>query len=278
MTVYADMHVHTNHSDGTQTIDQVMKRAADLGIHTVAVTDHDTVDTWEEVRSSAAAHGIQTVRGVEMSCYDESVHKKIHVVGLWLGEDVSAVQRLCEHTLVCRDHYHKTLVLELAKKGYPLDYDRVREIAPFGVVFKIHLFQALMERYPESMSVKRYRELFAGKTTYEVDRQMGYTPIAEGIAAIREAGGLPVIAHPCEYDNYDEIPAYVELGLQGIEVSHPSMKEEDYPRTRSLARHFNLAQSGGSDYHDPDLTPWFGRYGLTAHEFAELEARALSRI
>ena len=60
MTVYADMHVHTNHSDGTQTIDQVMKRAADLGIHTVAVTDHDTVDTWEEVRSSAAAHGIQT--------------------------------------------------------------------------------------------------------------------------------------------------------------------------------------------------------------------------
>lgn len=269
---FADMHVHTDHSDGTQPIEQVLEDARACGLRAVAITDHDTVSHWDEVRRVSERLGIEPVRGVELSCYDDRVRKKIHIVGLWLGDEVPHVAALCEHTLTCRDRYHRTLVEELRGRGYDITCEEVEREAPYGLIFKMHLFKALVKKYPDEMTPARYRELFAGKTSYEVDQQMGYTPIAEGIAAIRADGGIPVIAHPCEYDNYDEIPDYVELGLAGIETCHPSMKEPDYPRTRELAERFGLARSGGSDYHDPRLTPYLGKFGLTEDEFQALKA------
>lgn len=271
---YADLHVHTDHSDGTQPIERVLADARDRGLRAVAITDHDTVSHWDEVRRVSEQLGIEPVRGVEMSCYDERVRKKIHVVGLWLGKEVPHVAALCEHTLTCRDRYHRTLVGELRDRGYDITCAEVEQEAPYGLIFKMHLFKALAKKYPDEMTPARYRELFAGKTAYEVDRQMGYTPIAEGIATIRADGGIPVIAHPCEYDNYDEIPDYVAWGLAGIEIRHPSMQEADYPRMRALAERFGLVRSGGSDYHDPRLTPYLGRFGVTEEEFAAAKRAA----
>ncbi len=270
MAYFADMHVHTDHSDGTQRIETVFAQAAAAGLAAVAITDHDTVDTWDEVRAAAAAHGVETLRGVELSCYDERVHKKIHIVGLGLGADVSHVAPLCAHTLGCRDAYHRKLVGELAERGYAISLEEVEAAAPYRYIFKMHLFAALKRKYPDEMTPARYRELFAGKTSEEVDAQMGYTPIDQGIEAIRADGGIAVIAHPCEYDNYDEIPAYVEMGLQGVEVRHPSMREADYPRCEELTRRFGLLRSGGSDYHDPALTPHLGKFGLFEGEYAAL--------
>lgn len=275
--VFADLHVHTDHSDGTQPLERVLRDARDRGIRVVAITDHDTVTHWDEVRRRSEELGIEPVRGVELSCYDDRVRKKIHVVGLWLGEEVPHVGPLCAHTLTCRDRYHRELVRELNERGYDITCEEVEREAPYGLIFKMHLFKALKKKYPDEMTPQRYRELFASKTSYEVDQQMGYTPIDEGITAIRADGGIAVIAHPCEYDNYDEIPDYVSWGLQGIEVCHPSMKDIDYPRTRELADRFDLLRSGGSDYHDPDLTPYLGRFGLDEEAYRELRARVARR-
>lgn len=82
--VYADLHVHTNHSDGTQEIRDVLMMAKAKGIQTIAITDHDTINHLDEVEQIGKKLGIRTIRGVEMSCYDEEVAKKIHVVGLWI--------------------------------------------------------------------------------------------------------------------------------------------------------------------------------------------------
>lgn len=271
--IYADLHVHTNHSDGTQDIPTVFEAARERGLKVVAIADHDTVNHWDEVRAAAENVGIQTVRAVEMSCYDERVCKKAHIVGLWLNDEAPHVAELCRETLRCRDAFHEKLVAELGEKGYPLSWQSVRDKALFGTVFKMHIFQALMEAYPEDMSMDRYRELFAGKTSKEVDAQMGYIPIAEGIRAIQADGGIAVLAHPCEYDNYDEIDDYVGWGLQGIEVTHPSMREDDYPRTLAFADRHGLLRSGGSDFHDFEMTPYLGSFGLTKAQFRELENR-----
>lgn len=274
--IYADLHVHTDHSDGMRTLDEVLDAVCTRGLRAVAITDHDTVTHWDEVRAASEARGIEAVRGVEMSCYDDAVRKKVHVVGLWLGPEVPHVKALCDQVLAGRNRYHRVLAAELAEKGYPIDYADVERRARFGTVFKMHLFQTLMATYPDEMSVGRYRELFAGKTAYEVDSQMGYPGVEEGIAAIRADGGIAVLAHPCEYDNYDEVEQYVGYGLQGVEVSHPSMKEADYPRTLELAERFGLARSGGSDFHDFELTPYLGDYGLDAEAFEALKAFAAS--
>lgn len=274
--VYADLHVHTNHSDGTQSIEDVFSLAQSKGIHTIAITDHDTVNHYQQVLLVANQYGIETIRGVEMSCYDDEAGKKVHVVGLWLNDQVPHVEKLCSDTLKCRDAYHHTLIELLNKKGYDISYEDAKAFSPYNIVFKIHIFLALMKKYPNDMSMSRYRELFAGPTSREVDRQMGYIDVQKGIEAIHADGGIAILAHPCEYGNYDEIEKYVGYGIDGIEISHPSMKKDDYSRTKKYAQHFHLLESGGSDFHDSQLTI-LGQYGLTKEQY-ELLRRKVHKL
>lgn len=270
--VYADLHVHTNYSDGTQNIDDVFRLAKVKGIHTIAITDHDTVFHYPKILAAAKKYEMETIRGVEMSCYDKDVCKKVHIVGLWLNNDVSHVEKLCQDTLKYRDIYHHTLIELLQQKGYDISYEDAKAFAPYNIVFKIHIFLALMKKYPNEMSISRYRELFAGPTSKDVDAKMGYININAGIEAIHQDGGIAILAHPCEYDNYDEIEKYVSYRLDGIEISHPSMKDDDYPRTLDYAKRFHLLESGGSDFHDPRLTI-LGEYGLTEEQYELLKRK-----
>ena len=134
----------------------------------------------------------------------------------------------------------------------------------------MHLFLAIVHKYPEYNDINKYRELFMSETSLDVDSKMGYIDIKEGIKAIREDGGIAIIAHPCEYKNYDEIEKYVSYGLQGVEISHPSMESEDYSLTQELANRFHLIRSGGSDFHNIHLTA-IGDFGLTKEQFYELK-------
>ena len=77
--VYADLHVHTNHSDGTKEIRDVLMMAKEKGIQRIAITDHDTIDHLDEVKRLGEELGIRTIRGVEMSCYDEDSYYRFMV-------------------------------------------------------------------------------------------------------------------------------------------------------------------------------------------------------
>lgn len=271
--IYADLHVHTAYSDGIHSIEDVVLLAKEKGIKVIAIADHDTIFHYDEIKKITKKHDIETVRAVEMSCYDFDVNKKVHVVGLWLNENPVHVEKLCNKTLQCRDAYHHTLIEELNQKGLDITYEEAKSYAPYNIVFKMHLFQAIVAKYPEYNDMKKYRFLFAGKTSLETDLQMGYIDIKEGIEAILKDGGIPIIAHPCEYDNYNEIGKYVEYGAKGIEVSHMSMKEEDYRLCNEYATKYNLLRSGGSDFHAKHLTV-MGKHGLTKEQFEDLKKRA----
>lgn len=274
--IYADLHVHTNHSDGVCEIADVISRAKEKGISVLAITDHDTVDHFDEIKKFGNDFNVDVIKGVEMSCYDYDVFKKVHVIGLWLNDDTPHVKKLCDETLRCRDNYHRELIKELAEKGYEITYEDAKKYSKYSIVFKMNIFQALKEKYPNEMTKERYKELFASKTSKETDLKMGYIPVKEGIKAIQEDGGIAIIAHPCEYDNYDEIEKYVGYGLQGIEINHSKMKEIDYKRTLELATRYNLVKSGGSDFHDPNYIK-FGEFGLTKEQYKELKKSSTNK-
>lgn len=268
--IYADLHVHTNHSDGVCEIREVLSRAKEKGIKAIAITDHDTVDQFDEIKKIGNELGIETIKGVEMSCYDKDVFKKVHIIGLWINDSTPNIKKLCDETLKCRNNYHKELIKELIKKGYDITYEDAKKYSKYSIVFKMNIFQALKEKYPNEMTKERYRELFASGTSKETDSKMGYIPVEEGINAIRKDGGIAIIAHPCEYNNYDEIEKYVGYGLQGIEVSHSKMKDIDYKKTLEIADKYNLVKSGGSDFHDPKFIK-FGECGLNEEQYIELK-------
>jgi len=268
--IYADLHVHTNHSDGICEISEIMKMAVKGGIKAIAITDHDTVNQFDEIKNYGNSMGIEVVKGVEMSCYDFDVFKKVHIVGLWINEKTPHIKELCDKTLRCRDQFHRELIGQLVKKGYKITYEDAKRYSKYNIVFKMNIFQALKNEYPFEMDEKKYKELFASKTSKETDLKMGYIPVKEGIKAIKEDGGISIIAHPCEYDNYSQIEKYVGYGLQGIEISHPEMREIDYKKTMDFAVKYSLAKSGGSDFHDP-AAACFGRFGLTKQQYEELK-------
>lgn len=268
--IYADLHVHTVYSDGIHSIEDTVKLAVENGIKVLAITDHDTVFHYDDVKRVCNHYGIETLRGVEMSCYDFEVNKKVHIVGLWLNDNPSHVEELCQNTLQCRDAYHHTLIKELNEKGLDISYEDAKKYAPYNIVFKMHLFQAIVEKYPEYNDMDKYRSLFAGQTSIYVDRQMEYIEVKKGIEAILKDGGIPVIAHPCEYNNYSEIEKYVNYGAKAIEISHMSMKEQDYLLCEEYAKKYNLLCSGGSDFHASHLTK-MGMHGLTKEQFKSLK-------
>ncbi|GEP66005.1 MULTISPECIES: PHP domain-containing protein [Clostridium] len=271
--IYADLHVHTNHSDGICEIAQVIAMAKEKGIQALAITDHDTVDQFDEIKKCGNRLNIDVIKGVEMSCYDYEVLKKVHIIGLWLNEDTPHIKKLCDETLRCRDNCHRDLINELIQKGYKITYEDAKKYSKYSIVFKMNIFQALKEKYPHEMTKERYRELFASKTSKETDSKMGYISVMEGIKAIKQDGGIAIIAHPCEYNNYAEIEKYVEYGLQGIEINHSKMKMIDYQKTLDLATKHNLVKSGGSDFHDPNFIE-FGQFGLTKQQYEELKHRS----
>ncbi|NMB18951.1 MAG: PHP domain-containing protein [Erysipelothrix sp.] len=264
--IYADLHMHSNYSDGILEIEEVLAKAKEAGIQVVAMTDHDITYHYERVYKAAKDFGLQAIKGVEMSCYDYDVYKKVHVVGLYLNDYTPHVDKYCEHTLAKRDAYHAQLIEELQEQGYDINYEDAKKFSKYSIVFKMNIFQALKEKYPEEMTPQRYKELFASQTSIETDMKMGYTDVKDGIQAILKDGGIPILAHPCQYDNYEEIDKYVSYGLQGIEISQNKMKEHDYPLTKEYAKKYQLIQSGGSDFHDPAIHS-FGTWGLTEEEF-----------
>lgn len=270
---YADLHIHTNHSDGVCEISDVLIDAKNHGLKVISITDHDTINHYDDIFTLAEKINIKVIKGVEMSCYDFDVFKKVHIIGLWLNKECPNIEKLCSNTLTCRDNYHKELISLLNKKGYDITYQDAKKYSKYSIVFKMNIFQALKEKYPEEMTPKKYKELFASQTSKETDMKMGYIPVDQGIRAILQDGGIPILAHPCEYNNYDEIGKYVQFGLKGIEINHSKMKEKDYPLVLYYANKYNLLKSGGSDYHNPELIT-FGKFGLEKNEFEELEYSA----
>lgn len=275
--MYADLHCHTIYSDGNSELEEVIALAKEKGIKKLAITDHDTIFHLDKAIEIGKKYGVDIIRGVEMSCYDFDVNKKIHVVGLFLNEKSPNVQALCENTLRCRDNFHRKMIEGFQAKGFDITYEDAKKYSPYNIVYKMHIFMALVEKYKDKIDVKKfYKENFILDNNIDIDRQMGYIDIKEGIAAIIKDGGIPIIAHPSEYQNFPELEKYIGFGAQGVEISHPAMNEEAVNTALDFASRFDLYKSGGSDYHGGKRLPMgmeLGCNGLTQEQFEEMEAK-----
>lgn len=267
---YADLHMHTSYSDGDYDIKEVIEMASKAGLKTIAITDHDRADHFEKIKEIGKNFDIRLIKGLEISAYDFESHKKVHIVGLFLKESTPEIDKLNTVTNKKREAYHISLLAELSKDGFDLDYDFVKTFAPNSIIYKSDIFWALKGKYPEEMEGKGFKDIFNEKTTDELAKTMGYIPVRDAIEAINKDAGLSILAHPQEYDNWDEIEKYVGFGLRAIEINHSRMKERDFERAREFAKKFDLLMSGGSDFHRLGRFE-LGDYGLNKDEFVKLE-------
>lgn len=267
-----DLHSHTYFSDGLYSPREVLLMAKAKGLTHIAITDHDTFYHIKDAHLHAKEIGIELINGIELSCYNFEKGKKVHIVGLFINDDAPHCEKLGNQVLEGRNRYHQKMIETLEEFGYYIDFQDAKHFSKSNTVFKMHLYQAMKDKYPE-INFETYKKIFFKKDTRSVDLEMNYCSVKDGIQAILDDGGIPILAHPPLYDSFEDVEEYISYGLQGIEVSHPDMNAYDCTLAHKIALENNLYVSGGSDFHMFDAVHELGFSGINEEQYARLLLR-----
>ena len=245
-----DLHLHSTHSDGTLTPAEIVSKAKSLGLTAVALTDHNTVSGLPAFLSEANRHGVTAIAGTELSTVYKG--KEVHLLGLFIPEEAfPAVTALTEDYLTRKEQSNRDLVDRLAKDGYGLDYDAIRNTTPDGNVNRALIAKALLAGgYVPSVKAAFDTLLGEGMGYYIPPERLDFFA---AIRFLRSIHAVPVWAHPLQYIEEstvrEALPEAVEAGLVGMEVMHSSYDEATTARAKAMADEFGLLYSGGSDFH-----------------------------
>lgn len=241
---HIDLHLHSTASDGTSAPEVVVQAARDAGLQALALTDHDTVEGIAAAREAAQAAGIELVPGVELSAY-EGVHE-IHILGLHLVQ-LEAMRNALTVFRSARRERAEGIVRLLNGLGVRITFDDVLAVAQDAAIGRPHIARALVENgWAMDLRDAFDRYLGAGRPAYLDKRRI---TIPEAIELIHRCGGIAVLAHPGPEGTHERIARLAAMGMDGVEVIHPSHAPDDRVRLLALTKELNLVPSGGSDSH-----------------------------
>ncbi len=271
-----DLHTHTTASDGCLTPSELVQRAAGRGIRTLSVTDHDTVGGLAAARAAAIEHGIELVAGIEITAV--SGQRDVHILGYFFDPSSVELASFLHAQRADRVRRVRAIATRLEALGVPVDVEDIiaRAASIEGqAVGRPAIARALVAAgHASSASAAFDRWIGDGRAAF-VPRSG--PPPGEVVGIIARAGGLSSLAHPGLLGRDDLIPNLVHAGLGAIEVYHPEHDGRTTRRYRDVARKFQLAVSGGSDYHADDRDRALGSALLPAEDYRELAARASAR-
>ncbi|MFC2079781.1 PHP domain-containing protein [Candidatus Bipolaricaulota bacterium] len=255
---YADLHLHTIASDGTQTVETLVRRAKATALHCIAVTDHDIISP-DLASRVTSMQGLEVITGVEVKAMFGEVEGELlayfvdpanpGLSGLLAPLSASRDERMMRMVELCREHLQ-----------IDIDYAEVRAEAGGGNVGRPHLARILIEKGV----VDSFQEAFAtligkGCPCYHAIDKPNYR---DAIRVLKEAGGAVSVAHPClmKISNWDDFLDELKVaGIDGLETVYPYD-----PLSRDLtiepwlmaekAEQRGFLVTGGSDDHGPDAT------------------------
>jgi predicted metal-dependent phosphoesterase TrpH len=240
-----DLHIHTDHSDGTDPVTDVLKRAAEQELAGISIADHDSTGAQAEAATLAAEYGLDYLTGLELSVTDGE--NDIHLLAYGFDPDHEQLVTSLKLFRQVRRERAIGMAEKLADLGHPIDIAKILASVPSGAVGRPHLARELVVTGAVSHIKQAFDQYLAlGQPAYLPKFKL--SP-AEGIALTRSVGGVPVLAHPAAYPFAIELEALVELGLAGIETTYPGWDNETTAHWRAEARKYDLIETGGSDYH-----------------------------
>jgi len=244
---WADLHLHSTCSDGTERPADIIRRAAELKFTCVSLTDHDTVAGLAEASEEAERLGVELIPGIEISAHINE--KSVHILGYLMDIQSEQLQRIISSNQSGRMTRMIRMVAKLNELGYKVDLDELLNFVGQGTIGRSLLAKFLVKKG----FFKHPEEVFAsilgdGKAVYEPVPK--FSP-EEVLSLIHMAGGVSSLAHP-GFTGIDYlIPELVEAGLDGLEVyssQHDPAVTEKYKR---MAEEMDLLVTGGSDSHGP---------------------------
>ncbi|NMM29336.1 MAG: PHP domain-containing protein [Glaciimonas sp.] len=249
----ADLHCHSNVSDGVLTPQALAARAKLNGVDLWALTDHDEVGGIAQARLAATENELRFVAGVEISVTWAA--QTVHIVGLQIDETNSALLQGLQATRGGREHRARAIAAELAQHGIADAYEgALKYVGNPNLISRTHFARYIVElgHQPDISAVFRH---------YLSDGKPGYIPhswatLKDAVGWIRGAGGTAIVAHPGRY-KYSALALgafldeFKQLGGAAIEVITGSHTTDQYPIYAKMAQDYGFMASRGSDFHGP---------------------------
>ena len=245
-----DLHTHSCASDGSLSPSKVMQAAKDAGLSAVALTDHDTIHGVREAMDTARQLGIECIPGIELSAFYKNL--EVHIVGLFLNINDQKLHARLEDFRNIREKRNQRMLKKMQAAGIDITMDKLRAFEGDGVITRANLARYLLHiGYIDSIDEAFDKYLSPGMPFFE--QKTGITP-KDAIRAIRDNGGVAILAHPSTYkftrseliQCIEELKSY---GLQGIETYYSTFSDADHRDMKRLADQYGLLHSGGSDFH-----------------------------
>jgi hypothetical protein len=246
-----DLHTHSSVSDGTETPTELVEAARAAGVDVLGITDHDTVGGWDEAETAARRNGIALVRGIEITCREDSL--SIHLLGYLTDPEDQALMAELAKARESRATRLERMVERMAEGGIPITYPEVlAQVAPGATPGRPHIADALIANGTIRHRDEAFAEWLHDRSPYYV-HHYSLDPV-EAVRLVLAAGGIPVIAHPFtrtrgEIMSDELVERMAAAGLVGIEAHHRDHGPDEVARAIGLAERLHLVVTGSSDYH-----------------------------
>ncbi len=287
MSWLCDLHAHSTVSDGILGPAELVRRARRSEVELLALTDHDDVAGIRQACAQAEELGLELLPGIELSVSEEPGERQMHILGLGIDPEAPLLLERVVEFRRTRLERGARIVEQLNQQGVPIRFERVREIAQDGSMGRPHVARALVEAGICSSPNDAFaRFLRRGRPGYVARDGLD---AADAISLIHVAGGIASLAHPPRSLGVNAaggletfVGRLVQLGLDALEVYHPSHKPREEKRLRRLARAHDLVATGGSDFHgdeQPEIELGRGRGGLRLNRrfYDAIRARLIER-
>lgn len=253
-----DLHMHSIHSDGSNTPQELIERAIKQQTTTIALTDHDNINGSKEIIKSNNGR-LNIYSGVELTI--KSDKGRFHLLGFNIDLEN---KKLNETLKILKENslYNLMLYIEILKKefGIYIPQEEIENLCKIpGNVGRPHL-ALLLIKLGYCSNVEECFQKYLINAYDKVKKIKKGITAEQGINLITEADGVPIIAHPnslkLEYNDLKKYIIYLKsIGLQGLETQHPNLSMEERFVYQSFCKELDLLESGGTDYHGIDIKP-----------------------
>ncbi len=271
--MYADLHMHTTHSDGTDTPEQILHLAKKAGFKAIAITDHDSIDGSKRAMEISDSFGIKVIPAIELTTMLDG--EFAHILGYNVDFKSTILLDYIKNSTANMTETTR-LNFEKAKEDGHYDYswDRIKELSANRSYIGGTSVLKSMKHDKISPDIT-YRVLFAdyfsARGKYHITYKINIP--YDAIDTILAVGGTPIIAHPKLVGDDSVVESLVKYGAKGLEAYHPTNNKDDERRYIKMAKALAVNISGGTDWHGDNSAPYithFGMRGLTKENYLKL--------
>lgn len=272
MSSPVDLHSHTTCSDGLMSPADLVEAACRAGLRALAITDHDTLDAFDQLGDVGDVGGLRLIRGLEFSCFHDG--HEIHVLGYFVDSADEALRSLLDRQIIARRERIARIFARLESQGVVLPQEAKDRVLALTQPGRPHVARLLVEHgHVANFRQAFHRWLATGAAAYE--RRSDLPAATEVVTIVAACGGATAWAHPGTDCLVDARPLteLQDRGLAGIEAYHPGQTSGVQNRLAEFAKRRGLVATGGSDFHgDGREGAALGHCGVDLAALEKLEA------